>query len=129
MLKAITYFEICHNLLVYFMTLYNGWPCTDKQFLSLDMYNPIRTVQPEMQQKVMKSDNLQYDTVGKWECGMIDPPLSDVSVWYALRPSQQPTLLLNEGIPRALKGKKLHLKIPRVLPSIFEFILVIQIWG
>ena len=39
------------------------------------------------------------------------------------------TLLLNEGIPRALKGKKLRLKIPRVLPSIFEFILVIQIWG
>ena len=38
-------------------------------------------------------------------------------------------LLLNEGIPRALKGKKLRLKIPRVLPSIFEFILVIQIWG
>ena len=37
------------------------------------------------------------------------------------------TLLLNEGIPRALKGKKLRLKIPRVLPSIFEFILVIQI--
>ena len=37
------------------------------------------------------------------------------------------TLLLNEGIPRALKGKKLRLKIPSVLPSIFEFILVIQI--
>ena len=37
------------------------------------------------------------------------------------------TLLLNEGIPRALKGKKLRLKNPMVLPSIFEFILVIQI--
>ena len=43
-------------------------------------------------------------------------------VWYSLT-----TLLLNEGIPRALKGKKLRLKIPRVLPSIFEFIFVIQI--
>ena len=30
------------------------------------------------------------------------------------------TLLLNEGIPRALKGKKLCLKIPRVLPLFFE---------
>ena len=39
------------------------------------------------------------------------------------------TLLLSEGIPRALKGKKLRLKIPRVLALIFEFILVIQIWG
>ena len=39
------------------------------------------------------------------------------------------TLLLNEGIPRALKGKKLRLKIPRVLPSIFELFLVFQIWG
>ena len=39
------------------------------------------------------------------------------------------TLLLNEGIPKALKGKKLRLKIPRVLPSIFELILVLQIWG
>ena len=39
-----------------------------------------------------------------------------------------PTLLLNEGIPRALKGKKLRLKIPRVLPSIFELFLVFQIW-
>ena len=38
-------------------------------------------------------------------------------------------LLLNEGIPRALKGKKLRLKIPRVLPSIFELLLVFQIWG
>ena len=38
-------------------------------------------------------------------------------------------LLLNEGIPRALKGKKLRLKIPRVLPSIFKLILVLQIWG
>ena len=37
------------------------------------------------------------------------------------------TLLLNEGIPRALKGKKLRLKIPRVLPSIFELFLVFQI--
>ena len=39
------------------------------------------------------------------------------------------TLLLNEGIPRALEGKKLRLKIPRVLPSIFELFLVFQIWG
>ena len=39
------------------------------------------------------------------------------------------TLLLNEGIPRALKGEKLRLKIPRVLPSIFELFLVFQIWG
>ena len=38
-------------------------------------------------------------------------------------------LMLNEGIPRALKGKKLRLKIPRVLPSIFELFLVFQIWG
>ena len=38
-------------------------------------------------------------------------------------------LLLNEGIPRALKGKKLRLKIPRVLPLIFELFLVFQIWG
>ena len=30
-------------------------------------------------------------------------------------------LLLNEGIPRALKGKKLRLKNPMVLPLIFEF--------
>ena len=37
------------------------------------------------------------------------------------------TLLLNEGIPRALEGKKLRLKIPRVLPSIFELFLVFQI--
>ena len=37
------------------------------------------------------------------------------------------TLLLNEGIPRALKGKKLRLKIPRALPSIFELFLVFQI--
>ena len=34
------------------------------------------------------------------------------------------TLLLNEGIPRALKGQTLRLKIPRVLPSIFELFLV-----
>ena len=39
------------------------------------------------------------------------------------------TLLLNEGIPKALKGKKLRLKISRVLPSIFELFLVFQIWG
>ena len=39
------------------------------------------------------------------------------------------SLLLNEGIPRALKGKKLRLKIPRVLPLIFELFLVFQIWG
>ena len=39
------------------------------------------------------------------------------------------TLLLNEGIPRALEGKKLRLKIPRVLHSIFEIFLVFQIWG
>ena len=39
------------------------------------------------------------------------------------------SLLLNEGIPRALKGKKLRLKIPRLLPSIFELFLVFQIWG
>ena len=39
------------------------------------------------------------------------------------------TLLLNEGIPRALKGKKLCLKIPRVLPLFFELFLVFQIWG
>ena len=39
------------------------------------------------------------------------------------------SLLLNEGIPRALEGKKLRLKIPRVLPSIFELFLVFQIWG
>ena len=38
------------------------------------------------------------------------------------------TLLLNEGIPRALIGKKLRLKIPRVLPLIFELLLVFQIW-
>ena len=37
------------------------------------------------------------------------------------------TLLLNEGIPMALKGKKLCLKNPMVLSLIFEFILVIQI--
>ena len=37
--------------------------------------------------------------------------------------------MLNEGIPRALEGKKLRLKIPRVLPSIFELFLVFQIWG
>ena len=37
------------------------------------------------------------------------------------------TLLLNEGIPRALKGKKLRLKIPRVLPLFFELFLVFQI--
>ena len=36
---------------------------------------------------------------------------------------------LNEVIPRALKEKKLRLQNPMVLPSIFEFILVIQIWG
>ena len=40
-----------------------------------------------------------------------------------------PSLLLNEGIPRALKVKKLRLKNPMVLPSIFEFFLVFQIWG
>ena len=39
------------------------------------------------------------------------------------------TLLLNEGIPRALKGKKLRLKIPRVLPSIFELLLVFKSEG
>ena len=39
------------------------------------------------------------------------------------------TLLLNEGIPRGYRGKKLRLKIPRVLPSIFELFLVFQIWG
>ena len=39
-----------------------------------------------------------------------------------------PTLQLNEGIPRTLKGKKLCLKIPRVLPFIFELLLVFQIW-
>ena len=38
-------------------------------------------------------------------------------------------LLLNEGIPRAMKGKKLRLKIPRVLPLFFELFLVFQIWG
>ena len=67
------------------MTLCHGCPCTGKQFLSLDMYNPIRTwsVQPEMQQKVKKSDNLQYDTVGRWEDGMINPP-SDVSVFILI---------------------------------------------
>ena len=37
------------------------------------------------------------------------------------------TLLLNEGIPRALKGKKLRIKIPRVLPLIFELFLAFQI--
>ena len=31
-----------------------------------------------------------------------------------------PTLLLNEGIPRALKGKKLRLKNILLLPLIFE---------
>ena len=41
--------------------------------------------------------------------------------------STKHTLLLNEGIPRALKGKKLRLKIPRVLPLIFELFLVFQI--
>ena len=46
-----------------------------------------------------------------------------------LLPAIRCTLLLNEGIPRALKGKKLRLKIPRVLPSIFELFLVFQIWG
>ena len=39
------------------------------------------------------------------------------------------TLLLNEGIPRALKGKKLCLKIPRGLPSTFELFFIFQIWG
>ena len=39
------------------------------------------------------------------------------------------TLLLNEGILRALKGKKLRLKDPMSLPWIFEFFLVFQIWG
>ena len=58
------------------MTLCHGCPCTGKQFLSLDMYNPIRTwsVQPEMQQKVKKSDNLQYNAVGRRDGGLIDPP-------------------------------------------------------
>ena len=50
--------------------------------------------------------------------------------WFQIRPdSWEAALLLNEGIPRALKGKKLRLKIPRVLPSIFELFLVFQIWG
>ena len=40
-----------------------------------------------------------------------------------------PTLLSNEGILRALKGKKIRLKNPMVLPLIFELILVIRIWG
>ena len=40
-------------------------------------------MQPEMQQKVKKSDNLQYDTVGRWEDGMINPP-SDVSVFILI---------------------------------------------
>ena len=30
-------------------------------------------MQPEMQQKVKKSDNLQYNMVGRWDDGMIDP--------------------------------------------------------
>ena len=30
------------------------------------------------------------------------------------------TLLLNEGVPRALKGKNLHLKNPMLLHSIFD---------
>ena len=34
--------------------------------------------------------------------------------------NQWNTLLLNEGIPRALKGKKLRLKNPLLLPLIFE---------
>ena len=37
------------------------------------------------------------------------------------------TLLLNEGIPRALKGKKFRLKMLRVLPLIIELFLVFQI--
>ena len=49
--------------------------------------------------------------------------------WHISTRLQRSTLLLNEGIPRALKGKKLCLKIPRVLPSIFELLLVFQIWG
>ena len=39
------------------------------------------------------------------------------------------TLLLFEGIPRALKGKKLCLKNPLLFPSIFWVFLVFQIWG
>ena len=54
--------------------------------------------------------------------------VSQKYMWKMLR-STNPTLLLNEGIPRALKGKKLRLKIPRVLPSVFELFLVFQIWG
>ena len=40
-------------------------------------------MQPEMQQKVKKSDNLQYDTAGRWEDAVINPP-SDVSVFILI---------------------------------------------
>ena len=65
-----------------------------------------------------------------WPVEHFCPPFYfHISADLEKKPGDKSALLLNEGIPRALKGKKLRLKIPRVLPSIFEFILVIQIWG
>ena len=58
-------------------------------------------------------------------CHQVTTVLLHCATWQGL----VHTLLLNEGIPRALEGKKLRLKIPRVLPSIFELFLVFQIWG
>ena len=40
--------------------------------------------------------------------------------WHFSTSLQRSTLLLNEGIPRALKGKKLRLKNILLLPLIFE---------
>ena len=54
---------------------------------------------------------------------------SVIRKWYAHYRRSQLTLLLNERIPRALKEKKLRLKIPRVLPLIFELLLVFHIYG
>ena len=81
----------------------------------------------------------------QWDVVILDPQQSPPSKLHSnmlVSSSQRPfptnvrfwqpridTLLLNEGIPRALEGKKLRLKIPRVLPSIFELFLVFQIWG
>ena len=59
--------------------------------------------------------------------GVARPKYSCLGFYFMCRSYKYHTLLLNEGILRALKGKKLRLKIPKVLPSIFEFILVIQI--
>ena len=53
--------------------------------------------------------------------------ISNCTLIKEVRVVFNPTLLSNEGILRALKGKKIRLKNPMVLPLIFELILVIRI--